>query len=213
MSFLPRNTQLGYLEIFEVYEVFDKPILFACQNRAGTMYLAIWEDEDDENLTDTWLYVAVSQNRLEQIRGGNIDLKSAFTDSEDEIVYEVIISQNNTSRVNTLTSFELTDDRLPLAGEKLSLQPAIRRKIEVIGILTGMVLSTKHFELETNRQKYKGYIVKDVNLEDWEFMRHATLSQRYKAVIREVITPKIATSDTSTNYTLLSLSDVDASKG
>ncbi len=39
MSLLPQLTNLGKLEIIEVYEYYDTPCLFGCQNLSGAEFL------------------------------------------------------------------------------------------------------------------------------------------------------------------------------
>ena len=49
--------ELGKLEIVEVYEYYDQPVLYSCKNAMGHFYLVVAADEDDQYLT--WLCAAV----------------------------------------------------------------------------------------------------------------------------------------------------------
>ncbi len=75
---LSDNQHFGPLEIVEVYEYYDQPILFTCKSLTGICYLVVWlgEDEDDEEDTqgDKWLFAPLSQRRFEAVRSGLIDL-------------------------------------------------------------------------------------------------------------------------------------------
>ena len=62
MPFLPTDTSLGKLELIEVYAYYDRPVLFACRNEIDITYLVVLTDEDDAS--ETWLYVAVSLNKF-----------------------------------------------------------------------------------------------------------------------------------------------------
>ena len=63
MNLLPLDTSLGQLQIFEIYEFYNMPVLFACKNQADTIYLSVWIDETAE--ANSWLYVSVSPQRFE----------------------------------------------------------------------------------------------------------------------------------------------------
>jgi hypothetical protein len=117
----PQNTSLGKLELVEIYEYYDRPVLFTCRNGTGTYFLAQADDIDDE--AETWLYVGMSRLRFEHLRSGEIDLHDAFTDAEDEIVFEVRIPHNETEsqEIKPLIAEQIQDDRLPMRGEFLKL--------------------------------------------------------------------------------------------
>ncbi len=118
MSLFPKYTHLGKLEIVEVYEYYDIPCLFSCKNASRQLFLAVWLDQTTE--VGTWLYVPMSQRRLENVRSGGIDLRDAFLNSEDGFVYKVIIPcDGSPDRVETIFCENLVDDWLPMAGEFL----------------------------------------------------------------------------------------------
>ncbi|MGM3305220.1 DUF6575 domain-containing protein [Anabaena sp. WFMT] len=119
MNLLPQSPPLVNLEIIEVYEYYDVPCLFSCRNTSGQIFLAVWIDETPE--FKTWLYVPMSQRRVENLRSGNIDLRDAFVNSEDNFVYKAIIPCDATpDRIETILSKNLIDDWLPLPGEFLN---------------------------------------------------------------------------------------------
>ncbi len=121
MSLLPQLTNLGKLEIIEVYVYYDQPCLFSCKNLTGHIFLAVWIDETE--VEDIWLYVPISKQRFQSIRSGEIDLRDAFLKSEDSFVYKVIIPQENLpSLVETIQSDRLNEDWLPVAGEYLECE-------------------------------------------------------------------------------------------
>ena len=121
MAFHPNFTQLGQLKIIEIYEYYDKPLLFACRNTAGQLFLTVLVDETDRE--EIWYYVSVSQKRFEQIRSGGMDLHDAFSRAEDNQIYKITVPYDQNSRVELEYIFidNLTDDNLPLKGEKLDL--------------------------------------------------------------------------------------------
>lgn len=121
---LPQLTNLGNLELIEVYEYYDKPVLLACKNAAGTIYLALWIDETTE--ADVWLYTSMSRTRFEYIRSGGLELRLAFTEAEDSLVFEVRVPyiSSKQATVTPLPVERVSSDVLPLPGEYLQLPTA-----------------------------------------------------------------------------------------
>ncbi|BAZ13386.1 hypothetical protein NIES4071_52250 [Calothrix sp. NIES-4071] len=119
MSFLPQNTDLGELDIIEIYSYYNGARLFSCRNAALNIYFALWIDEDTD--FDLWLYVPVSPKRCQEIRSGEIDLRNAFLKSEDGFVFVVKIFFDNSDMANYIKSEEIDKDWLPLPGDYLKL--------------------------------------------------------------------------------------------
>lgn len=96
---LPLNTILGQLEIFEVYEYLDGPRLFAVRNNIGTMFLVFWCDEEED--ATGWLYLPISEARLNQLRRKEISFNAAFRDPETVyfLVYTGIPSRGDTAKL------------------------------------------------------------------------------------------------------------------
>lgn len=118
MSTTPRDTFLGRLEIIEVYEYYDRPVLFTAKNGAHFHYLVMMLDETSSSTS--WLYVAVSQERWHAIRMGQVSLRAAYQQAEDAIVYEVtIFDAGHPTQIRILPSNTLTDEQLPAVGEVL----------------------------------------------------------------------------------------------
>jgi hypothetical protein len=120
MNLLPQRTYLGKLQITEVYEATDEPCLFACQNAAGHLFLAVLLDETDE--VKEWLYVSLSAGRLAQVRSGEVDLHDGFQQAEDGFVNRVKVPiYEGESRLETIDCAALSDEMLPIVGERLNL--------------------------------------------------------------------------------------------
>lgn len=121
MNFLTSVTYLGKINIIEVYEAYDEPCLFACQNASGQIYLAVLIDENEDY--KKWLYTAVSRERFEYIRSGNIDLHDGFKLAEDAFSYIVKVPflEEGNSTVEVIACERLSDDMLPLPGEFINL--------------------------------------------------------------------------------------------
>lgn len=118
---LPENTILGTLTMLEIYEFYNMPVLFACRNRTGQLFLAVWIDETaDEN---SWLYVPLSTERFATVRQGKVDLHDAFVQPEDIFVFKVNVPKRlNGSAVAEAIHIENLDiDWAPLPGETLDI--------------------------------------------------------------------------------------------
>ena len=114
--------ELGKLEIVEVYEYYDQPLLYSCKNASGHFYLVVAAAEDAKFLT--WLCVAVSTERLNLIRSGKIDLHDAFADSENPYAIQVRVPYEEETSVQTdfIQSNQIPENMLPMPGERLDLE-------------------------------------------------------------------------------------------
>lgn len=117
MSNFPENTRLGKLKYLEIYGYYDRPCLFSCRNETGQIYLAVWVDETKSY--DRWLYARVSPYKLDWLKRGCVDIRSAFTEATSGFVHDVRIGRNNVCCVQVLCCSDFTDDLLPVAGELL----------------------------------------------------------------------------------------------
>lgn len=146
---LPENTILGRLRIIEVYEYYDRPILFACQNQLRNIFLVVWADEDDNG--ETWFYLPMSPLRYQLVRAGNIDLHTAFVESEEGIVYSLYapFEMNGRTRVpvEILNSSSISDDYLPEKGEALNIMDPTPKLRDILRItLSSVNVVTREFE-------------------------------------------------------------------
>jgi hypothetical protein len=121
MGYLPQLTHLGKLELIEVYEFYDQPILFSCRNASDAIFIGVFADEDDN--FETWLYVGVSPHRFKQIRSGAIDLHDAFSEVEDGIIFQIKVPHNEQIPESMpISATQIPDDMLPLPGEFINLE-------------------------------------------------------------------------------------------
>lgn len=129
MSSDPRIRHFGPLELVEVYEFFDKPVLASYRDTKGTLFLAVLIDETREG-DETWLYVPLSEGRFQLLRTGAVDLHTAFKQPEEGVTYEVRIPGDRLvpAAVTPLSSAMLTDEMLPTPGEHIELPAPARRR-------------------------------------------------------------------------------------
>lgn len=133
MSLLPENTQLGKLELVEVYEYYDRPLLFVCKNELSHLFLVLYDGEQGEE--EQWIYAPISQNRFESIRSGGIDLHDAFADAEQGFVYHFIVSKGGiVHSEDIILNHQLADERLPDRGEFLNFRSESLPKLQDITV-------------------------------------------------------------------------------
>lgn len=127
--------ELGKLEIVEVYEYYDQPVLYSCKNAMGHFYLVVAADEDGQYLT--WLCAAVSTERLNRIRSGKVDLHDAFAHPESAYVVQVKVpyDEHASVQVDFIQSNLIPVDMLPVPGECLDLEietlPALKNSEDI----------------------------------------------------------------------------------
>lgn len=203
MVYLLDIPELGKLELVEVYEYYDQPVLYSCKNASGQLYLVVAAAEDEKKMT--WLCTAVSDNRLNQIRSGFIDLHDAFAESENSYTIQVKVpyEQNTSIMTDYIQSKQLPEEMLPLSGECLNLKSEGPPSAFIVtGILIGAVLRSKTFEIETLEKTYIGTITDEA----FNTVRNATLSKEYTAELQEITQrSKITNEIVNPKYVLLSL--------
>jgi hypothetical protein len=121
MSFLPIGSELGVLKILEVLDWYDGPRLFIAEDPSGTRYIAFWADETEEE--SLWLYSSVSEDRISNVTSGKLDLRSIYTNPENEIVFLIRLKNNNQSSalVEKICPNQIEQKLLPPCDDFLSL--------------------------------------------------------------------------------------------
>ncbi|MBK6431242.1 MAG: DUF6575 domain-containing protein [Anaerolineae bacterium] len=114
---------LDQIELLETYEFYDRPLLFACRNKQGILFIAVLADENDTN--ETWLYVPLTDRRLSQIRAGLLDLHDAFEIAEDGevLIVSVFHGDGRPISVDIIAANSIPQAWLPARGERLNLNP------------------------------------------------------------------------------------------
>ncbi len=112
---------LGIHKVVENYVHNDEPALFSCKDSAGHFYLVTVGENDQHK---TWLRVGISNERFSLIRSGGIDLRNAFTDNENGYLLRIKVPHDNPTQSSpeVIQSNEISEDMLPLPGERLGLK-------------------------------------------------------------------------------------------
>lgn len=113
--------QIGDVEVVEVYEYYDQPVLFACRDRTELLYLAVLSEDAPDH--ETWLLTAMSPKRFAQVRTGEVDLYSAFVNAERAQVYRATLPRApaDLPAAEWVAVERLTRGELPLTGESVTL--------------------------------------------------------------------------------------------
>jgi hypothetical protein len=111
MSFLPLNTILGQLRIIEVLDWYDGPRLFIAQNRSGSRYIVFWADETEEG--SLWLYASASENRIDGIVSGKLDLRRIYTEPEEGMIFLIRLFKDKPSSVEMVFHHDIDQELLP----------------------------------------------------------------------------------------------------
>lgn len=112
---------LGIHKVVENYIHSDDPALFSCTDSSGHLYLITVGENDKQK---TWLRVGISNERFNLIRSGGIDLRNAFTDAENGILFQVKIPHDNSTdpSLEVIQPNQIANSILPLPGERLGLK-------------------------------------------------------------------------------------------
>ena len=121
---IPVQYDIPYLGIHKVVENYvhnDDPAFFSCKDAAGHLYLVTVGENDQDK---TWLRVEISDERFNLIRSGGIDLRNAFTEAENDILFQIRSPQNDSTEpsLKVIHPNQIADDMLPLPGERLGLK-------------------------------------------------------------------------------------------
>lgn len=95
--------RLKFIEVIVFYEV---PQIFIATDIFDTKYLCLLYPSDDD-LYYRYLAVKISENRLNQFKGQNIDLLSIYKDPEDRCYFDVVVKD-----ANDITAISLEADRI-----------------------------------------------------------------------------------------------------
>ena len=121
---IPVQYDIPYLGIHKVVENYvydDYPVLFSCRDFASHLYL-ITVGENDQH--KTWLRVGISNERFNLIRSGGIELRNAFTDAENDLLFQIRIPHDDPTQspLEVIQRNQIDEDLLPLPGERLGLK-------------------------------------------------------------------------------------------
>lgn len=120
------NPQLGELEVIEVYEYFNMPLLFSCKNLVDSFYVALCADDLPEH--DMWLYTEISLKRLNLLRFGLINVHDVFAKPEMGRLLKATIPHISSAEFNSkyVAPEELNENVFPPASKYLAPKNTLR---------------------------------------------------------------------------------------
>ena len=105
----------------EVLHYYDGPRLMLQKNGEGQLYLTWWSDTDD--VTERWICLPLSEERLREILSGNIPSLDALQSPENGYLLVIDVDLESGSVVQALatSSSHVPQDSLPRPGAKLNI--------------------------------------------------------------------------------------------
>jgi hypothetical protein len=104
------------LKVQEILIWHDTPQLFTAKDKIGGLYVCLAVDDKDGQ--SQFLAVAISTNRLQELKTGQIDLYTVFASPELETWFLINDFENDTLTIEPFSG-EITESWLPIPGEFL----------------------------------------------------------------------------------------------
>lgn len=103
------------LTLLQTLEFYDVPQIVTAVDATGTRYLCTLYAQDEKAYR--YLGVQISEPRLKAFIGGQLDLRSAYTNPEVEnALYVVEAQQSQLTATHLLAKEDITEDMLPEQG-------------------------------------------------------------------------------------------------
>lgn len=102
----------------EVFDFYDAPTFYSCQDKAGQLYVVYWVEEDQDSRS--WLYLKISGKRYSEMRRGNITIHRVLSQPEEGYVYLVRAASSGLA-VSQLDTSGILPDWLPPEGDRLAI--------------------------------------------------------------------------------------------
>jgi hypothetical protein len=104
---LPPGGPIRHARVLRVFEYYDRPELFAFENEANLLYLAVFAASDHES-SETWIVARVDAQQLMSLSTATVDYQSLFLSPYQGEWYEVDVDlAHNTA------DYRLGDETLP----------------------------------------------------------------------------------------------------
>ncbi|HBC3486402.1 TPA: hypothetical protein KDY96_003252 [Vibrio parahaemolyticus] len=113
MNILPRETMLGNLEYYEIYDDFDGPKCFSAKNNLGQLFLVYWHGTYRTEKMTSWLFSPISPKRLDALRRQEFSIRSVYTDAEQCVYLVKNGFDGKNSQLQIIDSKDLEQYNLP----------------------------------------------------------------------------------------------------
>ena len=131
----------GAFTLDRVLQYYDGPRLLLQRSQSNQLFLAWWNDSDES--TERWIYLPVSEHRLQEILSGEIPSLDGLNAPEDGYLFVVDRDLHRDSITKTVMTdaSALLSDTLPRQGAKLSIPVpkdvvdlATRERVHVVNV-------------------------------------------------------------------------------
>lgn len=122
MNLLPTGTQLGKLELLEVYEDFLGPKCFSVKNENTQRFMVYWSGDYEDGKCIKWAYIPVTKPMLANLLSNKVSFHDAFHQSDK--LYLASIYANEVGRSATV-------ERVNRSNKHLVNLPPIDFKIDL----------------------------------------------------------------------------------
>lgn len=119
MKVLPNDTYLGRLKFFEIYEDLMGPKCFSVRDELGHLYLVYWSGDYDEGNCTKWIYLPISQSKLDELIREELSFHQVFSESRRLMLLTVY--KNKASNFESIT--EENRDSINLPPKDFSFDP------------------------------------------------------------------------------------------
>lgn len=112
----------------EVFDYYDGPKFYSSKDKTGQLFIVYWVEE--ENDSNSWLYLRISNERYVQLKNGILTISNALSQPEEGFAY-LVKTTNSQSFVSQLTSSEILSEWLPPQEDKLLIPtPSLPEKLD-----------------------------------------------------------------------------------
>lgn len=124
----------------EVFSYYDGPKFYSCRDKGGQLFIIYWVDQDEKS--NSWLYLKISNDRYTLLKNGNITILNSLSHPEEGFAYLVKTYGANYS-VEEIEASEILEEWLPDATDTLDIAtPSLPKKTK----------SARDFSASTLRQ-------------------------------------------------------------
>lgn len=106
----------------EIFDYYDGPRFYSCQDKLGHLFLIYWIDEVEDY--DSWLYLRVSQRRYLSLKNGDISVADVLSNPEEGFAF-FVKNYDHDFLVEEIPSIDVQADWLPPNDYCLNLQDAV----------------------------------------------------------------------------------------
>lgn len=113
MSIFPSNSPLGKLKIIEIYDYYEGPKFFCAQNQFRQLMIVYWVDYKNNEDAYGWLYLSITDEKLNKLRRGQISVREAYQNPEQGLYLVYTFPNPSDDDTKYINKDEIPNDLLP----------------------------------------------------------------------------------------------------